>query len=79
MLVGGDGSIWIRPMRALADSTEYWVRADPKAGTPGDVTLPPGARLMHVVDGSHIWVMQLDENDLPSLTRYRIALPIGDR
>jgi hypothetical protein len=76
--VGGDGSIWIRPMRAIGDSLEYWVRADPKAGTPGDFELPPRARLMSVVDGSRIWVMQMDADDLPSLTRYRIA-PTSDR
>lgn len=79
MMVGNDGSIWIRPMRAVADSLEYWVRADPKAGSPGDFELPPRARLVYVADASRIWVMQLDADDLPTLTRYRIALPSGDR
>jgi hypothetical protein len=71
LMVGGDGSTWVRPMRAVTDSAETWIRADARASAPEEFTLPPKARLKYIADATHIWVMLLDEDDLPSLVRYR--------
>ncbi len=73
LTVGGDGSIWIRPMRPATDSAETWIRADMVAGAPGAFTLPHRAQLKYVADATHVWVMLLDEDDLPSLVRYRLS------
>jgi len=71
--VGNDGSIWIRPTRAAGDNAEVWVRADAPANAPLHFALAPRAQLKGIVDASRIWVMELDEDDLPTLMRYRVV------
>jgi hypothetical protein len=77
--VGNDGSIWIRPLLSVADTVEVWMRADAKSGAPEQFTLPYKSQLKRIVDGTHIWVSQLDENDLPTLVRYRVVSNATER
>jgi hypothetical protein len=74
ILTGSDQSIWIRPTKALGDSLETWVRANAQPNQPAQFTLPPRAQLKAIIDATHIWVMELDSDDLPTLVRYRLAL-----
>ena len=71
--IGADESIWLRPMKSLGDSLQTWVRADAKPNQPAQFTLPPRAQLKAVIDATHVWVQQLNEDDLPSLVRYRLT------
>jgi hypothetical protein len=72
MKIGSDGSLWIRPFTRVGDSIETWIRADSRPGTPNGFTLPPRSQLKAVVDATHVWVVQLDADDLPTLIRYRL-------
>lgn len=73
--VGHDGSIWVRPFTTPGDSIETWIRADQKTGTPNQFTLPARSQLKVILDADHIWVLQLDDDDVPTLVRYRLQLP----
>jgi hypothetical protein len=66
---GDDGTLWLRWEEMTAPNL-YWV-----LGTDGrvvaQVTAPPRVRLRWT-SGSTAWGEELDENDVPTLVRYRI-------
>lgn len=69
---GRDGSIWARPL-TLHAGPEEWVRVDAKSGEFDHFVLPARTSLMLVADSTHIWAMALDQDDVPTLVRYRLV------
>ena len=68
VIIGSDGSIWIRP---------FWSKTDWSVITSGNapsfsVRVPPGARLMQV-SADMIWTVSSDSDGLPIIARFRIA------
>jgi hypothetical protein len=66
MLVGTDGSLWLRQARSAADSVPHYVVLSPDGRLAGRVDLPKRGRLLWT-DGSQALVSTMDENDLPRL------------
>lgn len=69
LFVGRDGTAWIG-LRASAGDRQWLVIA-PDGKERGTLTLPASFR-MSAADGNRIWGTSLDEDDLPSVVRYRI-------
>lgn len=69
LVVGRDGSIWVR-MTSRTDSSS-WLVFD-RSGEPGGrITLPTSFELMEA-DLSHVWGSERDELDVAYLLRFRI-------
>ncbi len=69
VLVGRDGSLWIE---GWGTNVRPWTVLRPDGSTLGTITLPGRAKLA-VADLKQIWSIELDEDDLPSIVRYRIG------
>jgi hypothetical protein len=68
--LGRDGSIWLRRPVPVGRPARYTVLS--ATGVPSfEVTLPPRSRLM-TGTMTALWVVSLDEDDLPTAVRYRI-------
>lgn len=70
VLVGRDGTIWIR-QRLTADGSPYLMLA-PDGATVGRVVVPPSMRIM-VAEASTIWGVESDSDGVESIVRYRIG------
>lgn len=69
LLVGRDGSLWIE---GWGKNVRPWTVLRQDGSTLGVVTLPGRARLT-VADLKQIWTIELDQDDLPSVVRYRLG------
>jgi hypothetical protein len=67
---GNDGSVLISVRSAAAASGNLLI--DPQGTPRAWLTLPPRA-IVSSVDATHVWAVVRDEDDLPSLVRYRIV------
>ena len=72
LTVGSDGSTWVR-MRRTAAGLPYY-RISPAGVHTGTLFLPRGA-FMVAATGTHVWLIELDEDDVQSAVRYRINNP----
>jgi hypothetical protein len=71
ILVGRDGSIWIRPSWSATDWSVVLAGSTPAF----TVRVPTGARVMQ--PGSDVfWAVLTDQDGLPVIVRYRIAAPL---
>lgn len=69
VLAGRDGTIWLE--RWTLDPAPRWDVLDDRGDSLMTVTLPVGADL-RVADRQHIWVIERDADDVPSVVRYRL-------
>lgn len=68
-VVGTDGAVWLG---VRGDSgAQAWRVLDPSGKDAGQVLLPSHSRVV-AADRSTIWVVTLDEDDVPSLVKYRV-------
>lgn len=65
-----DGSLWLRREEAPAN-VEYWV-LDKTGSHSATVTVPATLTLM-AATATHVWGVQKDEFDVPTVVRYRIT------
>jgi hypothetical protein len=66
---GNDGTILIGVRSADKDSASMLI--DPRGTPRAWLTIPPRA-IVSALDATHLWAVVLDDDDLPSLVRYRI-------
>jgi hypothetical protein len=66
-MVGADGTLWLQrnPRRDL------WMIVDRDGRIAGEVQVPPGVQLRYA-RGEQVWAVAYDEDDVPTLVRYRI-------
>lgn len=69
-MTSADGSLWIR-WDELTRSAILTV-VGPDGAVAAHVSAPPAVRLKWIA-GSMAWGEELDENDVPTLVRYRIS------
>jgi hypothetical protein len=72
ILVGRDHSIWLD--RSTADPKHHWEILDQHGNAVAEVDLSDNIRLM-AADLTHIWVVELDQDNVPSVVRYRLSTP----
>jgi hypothetical protein len=73
MLVGRDGSTWIRMRKpGVGPSQRYWLVLDSNGEPYGSVTTPANIRIS-TADLSTFWGFEADSNDVESIVRYRVA------
>lgn len=72
VLLGEDGSVWLEQW--AADGTRLWVAVDRDGTILGRVQLPSRGELRAARRGT-IWVVELDDDDVPSIVRYGVGLP----
>lgn len=70
-VIGRDGSVWI-PLRETAEGRPYLV-LDAEGNAIGQPVFPASVRIA-AADATVAWGVELDENDVPSLVRYRLSL-----
>ncbi len=70
--VGRDSTTWIG-LRQTAQG-HPWIVLDDSGNPIGQVTLPP-SMILSVADRHTIWGVDWDQNDMPSIVRYRITWP----
>jgi len=68
-LIGRDGSVWIE---GWGKNVRPWTVLRPDGSTLGRLNLPGPAKLA-VADLKQIWTIELDQDDLPSIVRYRLG------
>lgn len=78
LTVGADGSLWLRVMRSVADSTPRLLVVGDDGRLAARVDLPKGARLLWT-DGADALVALTDENDLPRLELRPVIKGTADR
>jgi hypothetical protein len=66
MVVGIDGSLWLRQARSVVDSVPHFIVVGADGRLAGRVDLPKRGRLLWA-DGSQVLISMMDENDLPRL------------
>jgi hypothetical protein len=71
MLLGRDGSIWLREARD-AEGMASWLLLNGEGDAVARVPLPTGLTPM-VADQEYVWGTESDEMDVPYLVRYRIV------
>lgn len=69
VIVGSDSSVWLL-MRDSSQSAPL-LRLGATGSVSGRAVLPKGSRVL-AASSTHIWVVELDYDDVPSLLRYRI-------
>jgi|CXWL01.1.fsa_nt_gi hypothetical protein len=69
LLVGRDGSLWLE---GWGKNVRPWTVLRPDGSALGVVNLPGRAKLA-VADVKQIWTIELDQDDLPSIVRYRLG------
>jgi hypothetical protein len=69
VIVGRDGSLWLE---GWGKNVRPWTALRPDGSTLGIVNLPGRAKLA-VADVKQIWTIELDQDDLPSIVRYRLG------
>jgi hypothetical protein len=67
--IGNDGRLWVR-LRRTPEATRY-LMLDASGRQTGTVSVPANVEL-RAADATHAWGVELDDNDVPSLVRYRI-------
>jgi hypothetical protein len=68
--VGADGSVWIE-LNGPSPERADWVVLDPDLTPRGRVALPPRMRPRYI-DGAIVWMVELDELDVPWLVRLHV-------
>jgi hypothetical protein len=68
--VGQDGGIWMR-QTTFESGPQEWTRLDDRRGLVDRVVLPPKSELMLAVNANVFWIVVLDDNDVPSVVRFR--------
>lgn len=68
MFTDPDGTVWLR---VAAERGERWEVRDAAGTVRGTFTLPEGSRLVHASRGS-IYVLSKDDDDVETLSRYRL-------
>lgn len=63
-----DGSTWLR---LQGTASGEWIVLDPEGALSARATGPSGLQILTIRD-SLVWGVELDENDVPSVVRYRI-------
>jgi hypothetical protein len=63
---------WIWLERARSSSGSVYEVYDERLNLAFGVRVPPGAALVHMT-ATHIWTRELDDDDLPSIVRYRLV------
>ena len=71
VLVGADGSAWIRGARDLSGS-DRWVILSPDGSLAGTLDVADGVRLL-LVSSDAVWAEEKDELGIPYLVRYRVV------
>jgi hypothetical protein len=73
LIVGRDGSAWLRMRKpGLEPEERFWLILDP-AGAPYGSVIVPRNIFITTVDLSNIWAFELDDNDVQSIVRFRLA------
>lgn len=72
MMIGRDGSVWLRGEEVGAP-TVNWRVLSPEGEPVGIVELPARFRPL-LADHDNLWGMELDELDVPYIVRYRVTL-----
>lgn len=70
LLLGVDGTIWIRREGFGEELVEYWV-LDPRGDPIGRLSLPRRAKLLYA-DRDFVWGLEFDRLDVPYAVRYRV-------
>lgn len=66
-----DGTLWLRRETHVGLPSE-WVAIGPDGHIKGAVALPSTTRLLQSI-GTHIWVVELDEDEVPHLAMYQLS------
>jgi hypothetical protein len=69
-VIGRDGSLWLA-LRAAAGRRQYLV-LDSTGAVRGTASLPRSMQV-RAADESHVWAVELDEYQVPSIVRYRFT------
>jgi hypothetical protein len=69
-MCASNGDLWLR----LAGTGASWVILDASNTFKGTVDFPPHSQLGSVT-GNHVWLIQRDEVDVPSIVRYKLERP----
>jgi hypothetical protein len=75
LIIGDDGMVWVR-FRDTETGRPYRV-IDPAGEPLGDVVLDL-SRTVVAADGSTVWMLERDENDVQSVIRFRLQSAIGE-
>lgn len=70
VVIASNGSLWI-PLRYTGQRRSHYV-LDPAGDPLGTADLPRNVSVM-VADAEHVWGLELDEFDIPSIVRYRLT------
>jgi len=72
LLIANDGSIWLRLWEDGPDAEHIYLILDPAGEPAGRLTLPPNT-LVRAADATHVWTVELDAFDVPSVVRSRLV------
>ncbi|MEO5800672.1 MAG: 6-bladed beta-propeller [Gemmatimonadales bacterium] len=72
LVLGRDGSVWVEQI--VGADQRRWVILDASGKTVGHLVLPPRVRLLEA-DLKNVWGVARDADDLPSIVRFRMAIP----
>jgi hypothetical protein len=70
LLIGRDGSVWLKREQVSADGSD-WLVLSPQGAIVGAVRTPPRLRVM-AAEERRIWGMEQDDLDVPYLVRYGV-------
>jgi hypothetical protein len=71
LVLGRDGTIWLR-REELGRSMAWWHVLDARGRIIGRAWVPASLDVRYA-DRTQLWAVELDENDVPTLVRFRIA------
>jgi hypothetical protein len=71
MAVGDDGAAWIELRSPAGGATSFMV-LDPRGSVSGTVAVPARTKALNV-SATHMWGIELDQDDVPSVVRYRVV------
>jgi hypothetical protein len=72
MLVGDDGVVWIALHRTASDAPRPQMLIDARGNDIGRITLPANTTPL-VVSATHMWGVERDSLDVPSVVRFRVV------
>jgi hypothetical protein len=73
MVIADDGTAWIG-LRTESGAPARFMVLDATGNITGIAVMPPRVRPL-TVSASHVWGVELDEDDVPSVVRFRVAPP----
>ncbi len=71
MVIADDGTAWIE-LRSPAGGATSFMLLDPRGSVVGTVAVPARTKVL-TVSSTHMWGIELNQDDVPSVVRYRVA------